>query len=175
MPPLWIHLIMQCLKTVSYSVLVNDEPYGKITPRVGLRQGDPLSPYNFILCMETLSRKFVIQQEKGVLRGLKISQREPEISHLLFADDALFSLKGTLQNCWNVNATLREFCSLSGEMINQDKSYAVFSKNTPRKICSSHAKRVESSNKRKAGKIVGSPDGCGWEKSNHILRSPPKG
>lgn len=87
-------------------MLVNGEPSRKIIPKVGLRQGDPLSPYIFILCIESPSRHLELQQEKGSIKGLKICQRAPEISHLLFADDALFFLKGTLENCWNIYASL---------------------------------------------------------------------
>ena len=51
----WINLVMGCVKTVSYSILVNGEPYEIIFPTRGIRQEDPLSPFLFLLCMEGLN------------------------------------------------------------------------------------------------------------------------
>ena len=60
----WISLIMMCVTTVSYSVLINGEPKGKITPSRELRQGDPISPYLFLLCTEGLST-MIKKEERG--------------------------------------------------------------------------------------------------------------
>ena len=50
----WIGLIMVCVKIVTYSIMVNGEPQGLIHPTRGIRQGDPLSPFLFLLCTEGL-------------------------------------------------------------------------------------------------------------------------
>ena len=51
----WVGWIMECVQSVTYSTLVNSEPTETITPTRGIRQGDPLSPYFFLLCSEGLN------------------------------------------------------------------------------------------------------------------------
>jgi hypothetical protein len=51
----WIRLVMMCVTLVHYAVVINGEPRGHITPMRGIRQGDPISPYLFLLCAEVLS------------------------------------------------------------------------------------------------------------------------
>lgn len=109
-PENWIQWIMQCITTVSYAVLVNGEPSNIFYPSAGLRQGDPLSSYIFILCMEILSRNLTHLQRKKELEGLKIARSAPKISHLFFADDALFFFKAQPKNCWAIKNVLSTFC-----------------------------------------------------------------
>ena len=92
----WVTLIMECISSVSYSVLLNGMPKGWIIPKRGLRQGDPLSPYLFLLCAEGLSallRKADFDRE---ITGVAISQRGPKVSHLFFVDDCLLFCKASL-------------------------------------------------------------------------------
>jgi len=68
----WVKWIMLCVETVDYSVLVNGATVGPIVPGRGLRQGDPLSPYLFILCAEGLSALIRKAESQGTLHGLSL-------------------------------------------------------------------------------------------------------
>lgn len=77
-------MIFGCVSSVQYTLLVNSSIVGKVTPAKGLRQGDPLSPYLFIMCTEVLSQ--LLNNNKNV-QGIKLDKTAPAINHLLYADD----------------------------------------------------------------------------------------
>jgi hypothetical protein len=91
--PKWIAMIITCVRTVSYSILVNGQACGKITPYRSIRQGDPLSPYLFILCAEGLSYMLRRAEVQKSISGLAISRGGMCLSHLFFADDSLLFCK----------------------------------------------------------------------------------
>ena len=121
--PTWNSWIKECISSVSYSLIVNNEPNGFFTPTRGIRQGDPLSPYIFILCMEALNRMLYIEastRKSGI--GIKLSPRDNKIPCLLFADDCLLFCKTNSDCCKKLKSVLDKFCSLSGQLINFHKS-----------------------------------------------------
>ena len=85
----WVRLVMEYISMVSFSILVNREPKGEITPSRGIRQGDPLSPYLFLLCSKGLNRLIqgVVREDK--IRGFSLCRNGPRNSHLFFVDDTL--------------------------------------------------------------------------------------
>lgn len=85
----WIGLIIDCISTVSYSVLCNGDPKGLIWPSRGLRHGDPLSPYLFLICAEALSALLRKNEFDGRLHGVRVAENAPPINHLFFADGSL--------------------------------------------------------------------------------------
>ena len=88
----WRDWIWSYISTAKFSVLVNGEPAGFFSSSKGLRQGDPLSPYLFIMGMEVLSALIRRAVEGGCISGCKIRRGRGQavnISHLLFADDAI--------------------------------------------------------------------------------------
>lgn len=97
-----IFLIMQCVQSTSFSILVNGVPKCPITPSRGLRQGDPLSPYIFLLCTEGLISLLKNSTLDMSLEGVRVCRGAPMINYLLFADDNLIFCKEKLKplnNC----------------------------------------------------------------------------
>ena len=88
----WLKWIELCSSTVKFSVLINSSPSGFFQSSRGLRQGDPLSPYLFVIAMEVFSCLLRRVINGGFLSGWRVRGRSGEgilISHLLFADDTL--------------------------------------------------------------------------------------
>jgi hypothetical protein len=128
--PIWISWISLCISSVSFSIILNGSPFGKFSPERGLRQGDPLSPFLFILGTEVISRLLYREEALGNIRGLKISRHSPAIHHLLFADDLLIFGKATPKEAKSIQTCLEKYCLWSGQSINPGKSSIRFSKNT---------------------------------------------
>ncbi|KAF3682670.1 hypothetical protein FXO37_02220 [Capsicum annuum] len=84
-----VTLIMSCISTTSVSLLINGSATPFFRPSRGIRQGDPLSLYLFIMCMERISRRIDSAVENGLWTPIKLTARAPPISRLLFADDII--------------------------------------------------------------------------------------
>ncbi|KAL9675311.1 hypothetical protein QQ045_003513 [Rhodiola kirilowii] len=88
-PDSWIAKVMSCVNSVAYKIRVNDIISEPFFQERGIRQGDPLSPYLFVLCMDWLARRMEKAQVTEEIHGIKVSRTAPSISHLLFADDCM--------------------------------------------------------------------------------------
>ncbi|KAL0864587.1 hypothetical protein Bca101_043705 [Brassica carinata] len=125
---IWRDWIMKCITTVSYTVLINGDQSRTIIPQRGLRQGDPISPYLYIICTEGLSRLIKQSIQHKAIHGFKASRSGPPISHLLFADDSLLFCKATSEEACNLRYILNTYQRASGQEINYTKSSISFSK-----------------------------------------------
>ncbi|XP_058783149.1 uncharacterized protein LOC131657807 [Vicia villosa] len=125
----WIHWMMMCVTSVNYSVLVNSDNVGPIEPGRGLRQGDPLSPYLFILVSEGLSSLIKSAVSKGDIHGIQICRGATSVSHLLFADDCFLFCRATLSEVHHIMEILDLYAKAAGQEINMSKSEVFFSRN----------------------------------------------
>ncbi|KAL0404184.1 UNVERIFIED_CONTAM: putative mitochondrial protein [Sesamum radiatum] len=99
-------------------------------PPAGLRQGDPLSPYLFLLCTEALSSLISQAEVSGKLQEIQICRNAPSISHLFLAYDTLLSCQASLKAMECIKSILQVFGKASGQEINLQKLAIVFNKNT---------------------------------------------
>jgi hypothetical protein len=126
----WIDRIMVCISSVSYKFKVNGECTEVVYPERGLRQGDPLSPYLFLMCAEGFSSLLNKADTVGSLKGIHIANSAPSLNHLLSADDSLVLMKANNESATVLQQVLELYENSSGQTINFDKSSVLFSKNT---------------------------------------------
>ena len=86
----WTQLIMSCVRSVFYSAVINGKQVGNSTPSRGLRQGDPLFPYLFLLCVEGLVSMMKEASRRGVVKRIAATKGGPKVANLFFANDSLF-------------------------------------------------------------------------------------
>ena len=98
-----------------------------------LRQGDPLSPYLFILCLERLSIKLEEAMRDKIIHPIKFRERV-HLSHLFFADDIFLFTKAKPRDCRNLRNILQTFCDSSGQVISVSKLKLWFSPSTPQHV-----------------------------------------
>jgi hypothetical protein len=102
-------------------------PLDEFKPSRGLRKGNPIPPYLFLLAAEGLSGLLKqIHPSSSHLQGIKVAPTAPAVNHLLFADDSLLFLKARVEGAVEVHDMLGKYCNASGQRINLDKSSLFF-------------------------------------------------
>ena len=127
----WIKWIMECVSTIEYTLLLNGSMTRSFKHSQGLRQGDPLSPYLFLLCANVLSISLTQAEELKKIRGVKVGRSGLSFSHLLFADDSLLFFRKDNASVQNLQIILNWYCSILGQSINLAKSDVFYSPNIP--------------------------------------------
>ena len=124
----FIMWIMQCVTKVSFSILINGGKTKSFIPSRGLRQGDPLSPYLFILSQEVLSRLIERSFASGAIHGVKMNTNGPAFTHVMYADDLMLFAKATTREVQVLDECLEKYCEWFVQLINREKSSLIFSK-----------------------------------------------
>ncbi|KAM1648373.1 hypothetical protein ACFX1Q_010399 [Malus domestica] len=136
--PMFCNRVKECISTVSFSILINGSPTGYIQPKRGLRQGDPLSPFLFLICTEGFSSLIRKGLERGALHGYKMTPNGTPITHLFFTGDSVLFGNAMVEEAQGVADVLNVYASGSGQEINMSKSSIFFgtstSKRTKKKI-----------------------------------------
>ena len=115
------NLIKQCITSASYSVAINAELCGYFKGTHGLRQGDPLSPYLFVLSTEVFSQMLSAKYEDGSI-GFHPNAMEPAVTYLAFADDIMVFSDGEKKSLECISSTFDTFAAWSGLNMNKDKT-----------------------------------------------------
>ena len=124
-----ISLIMSCVSSSSISILFNGGALDSFQPSRGLRQGDSLSPYLFIMCMEILGALITDKCKDNLWDPISASKGGLPFSHLFFADDLVLFAKADVKNCRAIREVLDTFCEISDQKVNVGKSRVFFSPN----------------------------------------------
>ena len=91
----WIERVITCVTTTSFLILLNGKPYGNVTPSRGICQGEPLSPYLFLLCVKGFTSLLAKAKSEGKIHGASICRGAPKVSNLLFANNFLLFYRAT--------------------------------------------------------------------------------
>jgi len=104
------------------SVLVNRSPIKEFVPTRGLRQGDPMAPFLFLIVAEGLARLVRQAVKKNLYDGIKVGSNGTKVGLLQFGDDTLFLCETKVQNALILKAVLRCFELVSGLRVNFSKT-----------------------------------------------------
>lgn len=126
---MWIDRVMACVETVTFSVRVNGVISEVFKPTKGIRQGDPISPYLFLICSEGLTCMLKRIGADHLTRGIRVGIHAPWITHLLFADDCLIFTQASEVGATRIHDILETHRRGSGQLVNRSKSAIFFSSN----------------------------------------------
>ncbi|KAL9664842.1 hypothetical protein QQ045_020251 [Rhodiola kirilowii] len=127
----WCVMVSRCVTNCFYSVKWDGKLFGYFKSSRGVRQGDPLSPNLFVIAMEWLSRVLNASVDHGVVQPFLPKRRAVRVGHLLFADDLLIFTNGAKNSVRNLMDLIKNFCALSGQCLNPEKSSVIFPSSFP--------------------------------------------
>ena len=157
LPSQLIAVIMHCVSSCSLNILWNGEPSGAFQPTRGLRQGDPLSLYLFVACMERLSQLIETYCLEGKWKAIPITRGGTRISHLMFAYDVVLVGDASREQAQIIKACLQEFCEASRQKVSMQKSSILFSPNMTAAVIAEVCNLLEMQPTEDFGRYLGVP------------------
>ncbi|KAJ0432745.1 putative RNA-directed DNA polymerase [Helianthus annuus] len=121
-PDKWISWVKGCLVSGKGSILVDGSPTKEFKFKRGLRQGDPISPFLFIIALEIINMFMKRMCEMGLFKGIKLPNEGPFLSHLCYADDVIFIGEWSDLNVLSPNCLLRWLNLVTGLKVNPSKN-----------------------------------------------------
>jgi hypothetical protein len=171
---LWVDMIMRLVTSVSFSVLLNGDRLESFVPSRGIRQGDPISPYLFLLVAEGLSCLLKSRVQSSNLNGITVATSALMVSHLLFADDSLLFFKANRESADEVKDVLHIYCQAFGQQINMDKSSIHFAKGVSGSTREEIMDILEVHNEALSEKYLGMPTNVGTATVTATFLAPNK-
>ncbi|CAN1752592.1 LINE-1 retrotransposable element ORF2 protein [Linum perenne] len=165
----WIDLVLLSIRSVEYSVLINSSKSETFLPGRGLRQGCPLSPFLFLICAEGISALVRQEVRDDRLHGVRVCNRAPPVTHLLFADDSFFFFRAEFEEARWVKEIFRTYGQASSQLINFEKSGIFFSKSTHAMLQDGVKAILGVSEPFDRGKYLGMPSFVGRRKKDTFM------
>ncbi|KAA3471043.1 reverse transcriptase [Gossypium australe] len=109
----WISLIIRCVTSVSYIVVINEAYGDEFRPTRGLRQGDPLNPYLCLICAEGFSQLLDMAKRERKFFGAKVGRSGISMTHLLFADDSVLFEEASIEDANIMKNVINEYETVS--------------------------------------------------------------
>ncbi|CAN0880875.1 Putative ribonuclease H protein At1g65750 [Linum grandiflorum] len=152
-----IALIMSCVQSVKFQLLWNGGLTDHFIPSQGIRQGCPLSPFLFTLCMERLSHLITQAVNDDEWKAISLSPGGPPLSHLFYADDLILFGEASSRQVEVTLRCLSAFSAASGQAVSIEKSIVYFSQNVDRGLKASLARHLGFPITQDLGKYLGVP------------------
>ena len=158
----WTRNIMKCVESSRMSITWNGDKLEWFRPASGIRQGDSISPYLFVLCMERLGHVINQAVSEGKWKPIKLSRRGPPLSHLFCADDLILFVEASESQIVAVMACLDLLCNSSGQKISLNKSNIFFSPGVEKTLVTKIIAAAKIQSSSMLDKYLGTPSitGC---------------
>ncbi|XP_061336789.1 uncharacterized protein LOC133283880 [Gastrolobium bilobum] len=152
-----VNLIMEGVTSTVMNILWERETIDDFMPTRGIRQGDPLSPYLFVLCIDRLAHLILEATSHKLWKPVVLKKNDPPISHLFFTDDLLLFAEASVQQATIISKILKCFCDSSGQRVSKEKTRVIFSRNVNHNRVMQIAREMDFPIAADLGKYLGIP------------------